>query len=314
MKKLLILFLLCFCCIGWTWNSGWKTDLSTNVNDAGDVDITGIATGKIMKWNATTAKWEMSDDAGASSGAPTDADYLVGTANGSLSAEVVVSANGKSLVTAVNYAAMKTLLDTDDIQTLTGIAAGTAHLGTFTGSTIADSQTIKAAFQALETAVEGKQSTVTEGSLADSVVVSDDIKDGTIVVADTAITAGRSLTWSTNDIAADAELYTSTKCLYLEDPTADDDLKSIWYAKTAYTITSLWCESDQTVTAMLQVDDGSPADVDGTDLTCDSTPPEDTSLDGDATLAAGDRLDLDVASVSGTPTWVSICFTVTADD
>ncbi len=38
--------------------------------------------------------------------------------------------------------------------TLTGVAADSAHLGTFTGSTIADSSTVKTALQALETAVE----------------------------------------------------------------------------------------------------------------------------------------------------------------
>lgn len=43
--------------------------------------------------------------------APSTADYLVGTASGSLSAEEVVSANGLSLVKAANYAAMRTLLD-----------------------------------------------------------------------------------------------------------------------------------------------------------------------------------------------------------
>jgi hypothetical protein len=113
---------------------------------------------------------------------------------------------------------------------------------------------------------------------------------------------------------ADAELYTDTKCLYFEDPTDADDFKSIWYSSGAVTITSIWCESDQTVTAMLQVDDGSPADVDSVDLTCDATPPLDNSLNGDATMAAGDRLDLDIASVASTPTWVSICWTYTKDD
>lgn len=70
-----------------------------------------------------------------------------------------ITANGASLV-STSYAGMKTLLDTDDIQTLTGIPAGTAHLGTFTGSTIPDSSTIKVGMQALETAVEGKQNTI----------------------------------------------------------------------------------------------------------------------------------------------------------
>ena len=46
---------------------------------------------------------------GGGGGAPTDAHYLVDLANGTLTAEVVVSANGKSLVTAADYAAMKAL-------------------------------------------------------------------------------------------------------------------------------------------------------------------------------------------------------------
>lgn len=41
-----------------------------------------------------------------------------------------------------------------DIQTLQGVAQGSADLGTFTGTTIPDAQTIKAALQALETAHE----------------------------------------------------------------------------------------------------------------------------------------------------------------
>lgn len=143
---------------------------------------------------------------------------------------------------------------------------------------------------------------------------STEILDGTITLADTAITAGRSLTIATNDIAADAELYTDTKCIWFENPTAADDFKSIWFAKNAFTITSIWAESDQTVTFMLQVDDGTPADVDTVDLAPAAGTAEDTSLDGDATMAAGDRLDLAVTSVASTPTWCSICWTGTWDD
>ena len=44
----------------------------------------------------------------------------------------------------------------DNVATLTGVAKDSANLGTFTGSTIADSSTVKAAIQALETAVELK--------------------------------------------------------------------------------------------------------------------------------------------------------------
>jgi len=137
---------------------------------------------------------------------------------------------------------------------------------------------------------------------------------GLDVSDDLNLAAGRSLTMSGDSVEADAELYTDTKCIWIESPVATDDLKSIWFAKSACTLTSVWCESDQTATVSLWVDDGSPAVIDGTNMTCDATPPEDTSLDGDATMASGDRLDLDIYSVASTPTWVSICWTYTKDD
>jgi hypothetical protein len=65
---------------------------------------------------------------------------------------------------------------------------------------------------------------------------------------------------------------------------------------------------------MPQVDDGSPADMDSVDLVCISTPDTDTSLDGDTTVADGDRIDIDTASVSGTPTWATVCITGTLAD
>ncbi|QDP60606.1 MAG: putative tail fiber-like protein [Prokaryotic dsDNA virus sp.] len=45
----------------------------------------------------------------------------------------------------------------DTLQTLTGVTAGSADLGTFTGSTIADSETLKGALQDLEDAVEANK-------------------------------------------------------------------------------------------------------------------------------------------------------------
>ena len=44
----------------------------------------------------------------------------------------------------------------DNVVTLTGVAKDSGNLGTFTGSTIADSSTVKAAIQALETSLETK--------------------------------------------------------------------------------------------------------------------------------------------------------------
>ena len=131
---------------------------------------------------------------------------------------------------------------------------------------------------------------------------------------DTNLTAGRSLTLTDDNILADSELYHHEKCFYIEDPTATDDLKSLFHFRKAATITGMWCESDQTVNMDLQLDDGTPADINGTDLVCDSTPADDTSLGGDTGAGAGERLDLVITSVSGTPTWVSICFDFTYND
>ena len=62
-------------------------------------------------------------------------------------------------VTALGTATVtKESLDIDHLITLTGVPAVSDHLGTFTGSTIADNSTIKAALQALETQVDTNSS------------------------------------------------------------------------------------------------------------------------------------------------------------
>jgi len=130
---------------------------------------------------------------------------------------------------------------------------------------------------------------------------------------DTTYTAGRSLTLTGTQFDADAELYTDTKCIYIEDPTADDDLKSIWRSTIPITFTKVWAESDQTVTFNLQEDDGSPANILSSDLTVNAG--ENSTADfADANFAAESELDLVISSVSNTPTWVSICFTYTKND
>ena len=57
----------------------------------------------------------------------------------------------------------------DNVATLSGLAKDSTSLGTFTGTTIADSVTIKAALQALETAVESKGSATSLTSLTTAV-------------------------------------------------------------------------------------------------------------------------------------------------
>lgn len=57
-----------------------------------------------------------------------------------------------------SVAEVQSALSVDDLVTLSGVADGAVNLGTFTGTTINDNVTIKAALQALETAVEGASS------------------------------------------------------------------------------------------------------------------------------------------------------------
>ena len=57
----------------------------------------------------------------------------------------------------------------DNVATLSGLAKDSTSLGTFTGTTIADSTTIKAALQTLETAVESKGSATSLTSLTTAV-------------------------------------------------------------------------------------------------------------------------------------------------
>ncbi len=134
---------------------------------------------------------------------------------------------------------------------------------------------------------------------------------------DATTTAGDYITKTGSDFDVDAEAVTFNICWnYPASPVDTDDNKSIWTNRTGktLTITDLWCESDQTVTMMPQVDDGSAADMDSVDLVCVSTPDTDTALDGDATVADGDRIDIATTSVASTPTWASVCMTGTLSD
>ncbi len=78
-------------------------------------------------------------------------------------------------------------------------------------------------------------------------------------------------------------------------------------------LTKIHYESDQTVNFDFQIDDGTPAAVNGSDIAC-TTFATDSTLAGDVTMAAGDRLDIVIASVSGTPTWFSGSVELTFDD
>lgn len=101
-----------------------------------------------------------------------------------------------------------------------------------------------------------------------------------------------------------------THTLVILSPTDASDLETIWAAVGQdYTITAITCESDQTVTFDLLIDDGTPAGVNGSDITC-TVFDTDSDLAGDVGLDAGERLDLAIESVADNPGWVSISWTV----
>lgn len=106
---------------------------------------------------------------------------------------------------AVDLDAMET--DVADLTTLSGVASNATNLGTFTGTTIPDNQTNKAALQALETAVEGKNTNIQfqeEGSnlgtagtvttvnfVGSAVTASRSSNTVTVTVSDSAITTSQ---------------------------------------------------------------------------------------------------------------------------
>ena len=76
-----------------------------------------------------------------------------------------------SIATTLTALSTANEVHVDNLVSLTGVAKDATNLGTFTGATIADSQTVKAALQALETAVEAA------GSAASLTAVTADVAD-----------------------------------------------------------------------------------------------------------------------------------------
>ena len=282
--------------------SSFATSLTSPIFASNNADPADA--GIIRLGNTEGISWEV-DVAGADATLTLDSSEIIQLANCTLDgadiADGTVTANelGTDSVSADELNATGVESELESALDIGGEVSSTGMASTV----IADSVTV--------TGWEMGASTATTPSADDN-----DTSLATTAYTQTEINAmgGRSLSASSGSMDADAELYTDTKCIYFESPVATDDFKSIWFAKQAATITSIWAESDQTVTFMLQVDDGSPADVDSVDLAPAAGTAEDTSLDGDATMAAGDRLDLAVTSVASTPTWCSICFTFTYND
>lgn len=159
----------------------YDSDTTSWVPLKGATEFTGLtdapnsysgSAGQFIKVNATADGLEF-----ATLSAATNLAYTQGASNGVVTSDTgtdatILAADGTyaglmipAQFTKLSYLTITQAVDVDAMElnvsnlvTLTGVASNSTTLGTFTGSTIADSSTIKVAFQAVETALELKLS------------------------------------------------------------------------------------------------------------------------------------------------------------
>lgn len=126
---------------------------------AGQVSASDMPDEDIGDITITTGDYAVEDDSHNHTGATlsgidiSDDTNLAGTAN-----EIVLTGDTLSIhadIARDSELPTASSLSVDDLITLSGVAEGSVNLGTFTGMTIDDSLTIKAAFQDIESAIEG---------------------------------------------------------------------------------------------------------------------------------------------------------------
>ncbi len=120
-------------------------------------------------------------------------------------AGITPSANAQTLL-AETFAQMQGSLSVDDLITLSGMAEGSVNLSTFTGTTIADNVTIKAALQALETGLELKQASDSDLTYLAGFTPSDNVKSIWNAADFATIRTSMGLVIGTNVQAYDADL------------------------------------------------------------------------------------------------------------
>ncbi len=128
---------------------------------------------------------------------------------------------------------------------------------------------------------------------------------------DTNLAAGRSLTMSGDSVEADAELYVFKASIAFEDPVATDDFFFGEIAVNA-TATSIYCKTlVGTVNLDVQI---AGVDINGSDITCNTSGVLDSSLGGDTDLNVGEELKLAITSVATSPTYLMVIVNGTYDD
>ena len=149
----------------------------------------------------------------------------------------------------------------------------------------------------------------------------DDFSEITGTVSDTQIAAGAvdggaageiaDGTIDSNDTAASLE--TEVACMYIENPVTAEQFETIWRAPVAVTVTEIYCETDAgTVGLDINIDDGTPLGINGSDISCASGGTADSTFGNSAAVAQSNRLDLDIGTVS-TAVQVSVCWRYTYD-
>jgi hypothetical protein len=116
--------------------------------------------------------------------------------------------------------------------------------------------------------------------------------------------------------ASAASLITREICVYIEDPVTDEQLETVWRAPTAVTATEINGEATggTSVGFDFNLDDGTPTGLNGGDVSCTTSGTTDSILGGsDVNFAAGDRLDVDIGTVTGAVDAVSLCLEYTID-
>jgi hypothetical protein len=104
--------------------------------------------------------------------------------------------------------------------------------------------------------------------------------------------------------------YEYEACVSLEDPVEADDDVPFFFPRNAITITDVYCQVDGGTSISMTISDGTNAME---AITCDGDGAEDDGTPTNNTFTSLERIEFDLASPSGTNTWLTVCITYTVD-
>lgn len=239
------------------------------------------------KDNGGTTTLYTKDSAGSVSafsggGAPTTADYLVGTNNGSLSAEIVV-----------------------------GTSPGGELGGTWGSPTLDDSITVDGWTLTNVANFTATTATISSNTVSSSMVIPNGSAPGVDVAGEIAIdTTADQLKYYGAETRVISRF--KTECVVVEDPVDADDNIPLWIWPEASTITDVSCNTTGSSTPNIAIVLG-----DGTNslesITCDDDGATDDGSITNATFNAEEPVEADFAAPSGTVDWCTVCVTRTVN-